>query len=69
MSATPWEVEAVIAREKSKQSSHAPRGVCTLSFAAGDITGERMTEEACKAAAQLTEAKAVTWVEEAKSAV
>jgi hypothetical protein len=65
MSATPWEVEAVIAREKSKQSSHAPRGVCTPSLP--QATSRARGEEACKAAAQLTEAKAVTWIEEPKS--
>jgi hypothetical protein len=64
MSAPPAEVKAIIAREKSKQSKDAPRGVCTLSFVGGDITGEGMTEEACTAVAQLTEATAVTWVEE-----
>jgi hypothetical protein len=63
MSATPPEVEAIIAREKTKQSKDASRGVCTLSFAGGDISGEGMTEGACTAVAQLTEATAVTWVE------
>ena len=63
MSATPPEVEAIIAREKSNQSKDEPSGVCTLSFVGGDITAEEMTEEACTAVAQLSEATAVTWVE------
>jgi hypothetical protein len=45
MSATPSEIEAIIAREKAKQSKHKPRGACPLSFVGGDITSDGMTEE------------------------
>lgn len=64
MSTTPPEIEAMIAREKSKQPKREPRGVCTLSFGSGDVIGEGMTEEACAATARLTHATGVTWVGE-----
>ena len=64
MSATPQEIRAAISGAKSRQSESEPRGVCTLSFVAGDVSGEGMTEEACASAARLTRAAKLTWVEE-----
>ncbi len=64
MSATPQEIKAAIESEKSGQTKHGPRGVCTLSFVAGDVSEKGMTEAACATAAQVTQAAGMTWVEE-----
>jgi hypothetical protein len=59
----PSQIAAVIASEISRQSKNAPSGTCTLSFGSGDIVESGMTNDACTTAARLTNATAVTWVE------